>query len=347
MRKRTTTAILAVCTAALVVSALASAGFAASGKKAAAGDTCLVTDVGGLNDKSFNQLANTGLQKAVKDLGINGRVLTSSSAADYIPNLLSCVQGGADLTIGVGFLMADALNTVAVRFPNSKFAIIDYSFADLPGKPANTRGILFREQEAGYLAGWLAIKELAAQKKPLVIGAVGGVKIPPVDRYIAGYIAGAKAANAKAKVLYGYSQSFTDQSKCKELSLNHIAQGSQVEFGVAGSCGLGSLSAAKDKGLWGNRRRRRSGIPRRPHADERDEARRCRRGSHDQAGEGRHVQGLRQHDLLRPGRRGRPRRRLGQGAGVDHRAGEGAREEDRPGKVKGIPTTVSSHLADG
>jgi basic membrane protein A len=146
--------------------------------------------------------------------------------------------------------MAEQLNAVAAKFPNSKFAIIDYSFADLPGKPANTRGILFREQEAGYLAGWLAIKELAAQKKPLVIGAVGGVKIPPVDRYIAGYIAGAKAANPKAKVLYGYSQSFTDQSKCKELSLNHIAQGSQAEFGVAGSCGLGSLSAAKDKGLW-------------------------------------------------------------------------------------------------
>ena len=88
-----------------------------------------------------------------------------------------------------------------------------------PSKPANTRGILFREQEAGYLSGWLAIKELMSQKKPLVIGAVGGVKIPPVDRYIAGYQAGAKAANAKAKVLYGYSQSFTDQSKCKEIAL--------------------------------------------------------------------------------------------------------------------------------
>ena len=147
--------------------------------------------------------------------------------------------------------MAEQLNAVAAKFPNSKFSIIDYSFADLKSKPANTRGILFREQEAGYLAGWLAIKELAAQKKKLVIGAVGGLKIPPVDHYIAGYIAGAKAANPNAKVLYGYSQSFTDQSKCKEISLNHIAQGSQVEFGVAGSCGLGSLSAAKDKGLWG------------------------------------------------------------------------------------------------
>jgi basic membrane protein A and related proteins len=251
VKKRTMTALFAGSIAMLLVAALAGTGLAASGKKSAAGSTCLVTDTGGLNDKSFNQSAYEGLKKAQKDLGIEGRVVTSTTGSDYIPNLLSCVKGGADLTIGVGFLMADAMNTVATSFPNSKFAIIDYSFSDLPGKPANTRGILFREQEAGYLSGWVAIKELMSQKKPLVIGAVGGVKIPPVDRYIAGYQAGAKAANAKAKVLYGYSQSFNDQSKCKEIALNQIAQGSQVEFAVAGSCGLGSLSAAKDKNLWG------------------------------------------------------------------------------------------------
>jgi basic membrane protein A len=251
VKKRTMPVLVTAGVAALLVAALAGTGLAASGKKAAAGDTCLVTDTGGLNDRSFNQSAYQGLLKGKKDLGVGVRTTTSSTAADYIPNLLSCVKGGADLTIGVGFLMADAINTVATSFPNSKFAIIDYSFSDLPGKPANTRGILFREQEAGYLSGWLAIKELMAQKKPLVIGAVGGVKIPPVDRYIAGYQAGAKAANAKAKVLYAYSQSFNDQSKCKEIALNQIAQGSQVEFAVAGSCGLGALSAAKDKGLWG------------------------------------------------------------------------------------------------
>ena len=251
MRNRKLTALLTGALAVVLVAALAGTGLASGSKKAAAGDTCLVTDVGGLNDRSFNQLANQGRLAGEKALGVTTRVLQSTKESDYIPNLLSCVQSGADLTIGVGFLMADAINSVATRFPGSKFAIIDYSFADLPSKPANTRGILFREQEAGYLAGWLAIKELMSQKKKLVIGAVGGVKIPPVDKYIAGYIAGAKAANKNAKVLYGYSQSFTDQSKCKEISLNHIAQGSQAEFGVAGSCGLGSLSAAKDKGLWG------------------------------------------------------------------------------------------------
>ena len=250
MRNHKLKALLTGSIAIVLVAAVAGTGLAAGGKKAAAGDTCLVTDTGGLNDRSFNQLANKGRLDGEKALGVTTRVFTSANDKDYIANLLACVQSGADLTIGVGFLMADAINTVAVRFPDSKFAIIDYPYDALPSKPANTRGILFREQEAGYLAGWLAIKTLMASKKPLVIGAVGGVKIPPVDRYIAGYQAGAKAANAKAKVLYGYSQSFNDQSKCKELSLNHIAQGSQAEFGVAGSCGLGSLSAAKDKGLW-------------------------------------------------------------------------------------------------
>jgi len=250
VKKRAITALLAGSVVVLAVAALAGTGSAASAKRSAAGSTCLVTDIGGLNDRSFNQSAYLGLKAAQKTLGIDGRVVTSSSGSDYIPNLLSCVKGGSDLTIGVGFLMADAIAQVAQQFPASKFAIIDYSFADLTGKPANARGILFREQEAGYLAGWLAIQELMSQKKPLVLGAVGGLKIPPVDRYIAGYLAGAKAANPKAKVLYGYSQSFTDQSKCKEIALNQIAQGSRVEFGVAGSCGLGALSAAHDNGLW-------------------------------------------------------------------------------------------------
>ena len=251
MRNHKLKALLTGSIAIVLVAAVAGTGLAAGGKKAAAGDTCLVTDVGGLNDRGFNQLANKGRLDGEKALGVKTNVFISTTETDYIPNLLSCVQGGADLTIGVGFLMADAINTVAVRFPNSKFAIIDYAFGDLPSKPANTRGILFREQEAGYLAGWLAIKTLMSQKKPLVIGAVGGLKIPPVDKFIAGYQAGAQAANPKAKVLVGYSQNFVDQSKCKELSLNHIAQGSQVEFQVAGQCGLGSLSAAKDKGVWG------------------------------------------------------------------------------------------------
>ena len=123
----------------------------------------------------------------------------------------------------------------------------------MKGNPTNVRGILFKEQEAGYLVGYLAAKQITA--KPLGgqtrIGAVGGLKIPPVDRFIAGYYAGAKKANPAVTVGHSYSQDFVDQAKCKELALNQIANGAGVVFQVAGQCGLGVLSAAKEKGVFG------------------------------------------------------------------------------------------------
>ena len=97
----------------------------------------LVTDIGGLNDRSFNQLANEGLERAKKDLGVEGRVLTSKSNADYVPNLSTLAQQKYDLVIGVGFLMADAMDTVATKFPDTKFAIIDFPQSALKGKPTN------------------------------------------------------------------------------------------------------------------------------------------------------------------------------------------------------------------
>ena len=250
MKKRTRLAALVAVALVAAAGILAGTSLAQSAKKQAI-SVCLVTDVGGLNDKGFNHLAYVGLQQAQKKLGVQGRVIESKSGSDYIPNLLSCVQSNSDLTIAVGFLMESALSVVASSFPNSRFAIVDGAYTDLVGKPANTRGIIFREQEAGYLVGWLAIRELAVQKRKLVIGAVGGIEVPAVDKFIAGYIAGAKAADPKATVLFGFSQSFTDQAKCKEVALNQIAQGSQAEFGVAGQCGLGALDAAKEHGGWG------------------------------------------------------------------------------------------------
>jgi basic membrane protein A and related proteins len=211
----------------------------------------LVTDIGGLNDRSFNQLANEGLERAKSELGVDGRVLTSKSDADYVPNLSTLAQQKYDLVIGVGFLMSDAMNTVATKFPDTNFAIIDFSQAALKAKPANVRGLLFKENEAGYLAGYLAALVVKDKGGDQVISSVGGQKIPPVDGYIAGYQAAAKEADAKAKTLNGYSQDFVDQAKCKEIALNQIAEGSQVVFQVAGQCGLGALDAAKEKGVLG------------------------------------------------------------------------------------------------
>jgi basic membrane protein A len=210
----------------------------------------VVTDIGGLNDRSFNFLANKGLEDAESKLGVEGRVLISKSNGDYVPNLNTLAQQQFDLSIGVGFLMADAMNTVAGKFPDAKFAIIDFSPSGLKSKPKNVEGLLFKEQEAGYLAGYLA-GLWAKDNNATAVSSVGGQKIPPVDHYIAGFQAGAKAANPGIKTLNGYSQDFVDQAKCKEIALDQISQGSKVVFQVAGQCGLGALDAAKEKGVQG------------------------------------------------------------------------------------------------
>jgi len=214
---------------------------------------CLVTDIGGLNDKSFNHLAYVGLQTSQKKLGVQGRVIQSKSPADYIPNLSTCVRQGAKVTIGVGFLMTDAMDAVASKFPSSKFAIVDVNVASLKHKPKNVQGLLFKEQEAGYLVGyaaglWTKLHPIDGQQ---VVGSVGGIKIPPVDRYIAGYQFGAKKADPGIKLLNDYSQDFVAQAKCKEKALNMIANAAGVVFQVAGQCGLGVLDAAKEKKVLG------------------------------------------------------------------------------------------------
>jgi basic membrane protein A and related proteins len=210
----------------------------------------VVTDIGGLNDRSFNALANKGRKDAEAELGAETRVLISDSNADYVPNLTTLAQQQFDLIVPVGFLMADATNTVASKLPDAKFAIVDFSAAGLKDKPKNVEGLLFAEQEAGYLAGYLA-GLWAKDNNAKVVSTVGGQKIPPVDHYIAGFQAGAKKANPGIETLNGYSQDFVDQAKCKEIALDQIAKGSKVVFQVAGGCGLGALDAAKEKGVQG------------------------------------------------------------------------------------------------
>jgi basic membrane protein A and related proteins len=211
----------------------------------------LITDLGQLDDNGFNELAFKGLKRAEKELGIKGRVVESASAADYIPNMSSLAREGYDLIIGVGFAQGDAIGKVAQRFPDTKFAIIDVDQAFVPGKPANVQGLLFREQEVGYLVGYLAGLEEKRRAGKDTISAVGGMKEPPVDRFIAGYEAGAKKAAPGITVLHDYSQDWDDQAKCKELALNQIARGSNVIFQVAGGCGLGALNAAGERDRWG------------------------------------------------------------------------------------------------
>jgi basic membrane protein A len=210
----------------------------------------LVSDVGKFNDRSFNQSALEGLERAGTELGVEGRPIESVAAGDYIANLTTLARGDYDISIGVGFLMAEAIDTIATKFPDNNFAIVDFPNVALKSKPANVRGLNFATNENSYLIGYLAAKTAEAEGGT-AISAVGGIKLPTVDIFIAGYKAGAEAAVPGIKVLVDYSQDFVAQAKCKEKALDQISKGSKVVFQVAGGCGLGALSAAADEGVWG------------------------------------------------------------------------------------------------
>jgi basic membrane protein A and related proteins len=234
-----TTSAAAPATSSATSSATTSASSSGSGFKVG-----LVTDIGGLNDHGFNHLSYQGLLQAESQLGVKGTVLQSNSGSDYVPNLTRLAQAGNNLVIAVGFLMADAIQEVATKYPNVHFAIIDNPGGAAPDTAKNIEGIDFAEQQAGYPAGYLTGLYLK-EHHYTTASSVGGQSIPPVTDYIGGFQAGVKAADPSAKLLNAYSQNFTDESSCKELALNQINAGSKVVFQVAGACGLGVISAGE------------------------------------------------------------------------------------------------------
>ena len=254
MSKKKLGSALLVAAVAVTATALVGTSGAASKAKFKAG---LVSDVGRFNDKGFNQNQLDGLKMAKAKLGVEIRAIESHAASDYIPNFTSLARQNYDAIVGAGFLLAEQLATVAKKFPNIQFAITDYPvqippFSDAKGKllVKNITGLTFKAEEPSYLIGCLAALQ-AKKEGGKTIGVVGGVKIPPVDAFLAGYKAGAQKCAPGTKVLIGYSQTFIEQDKCKEVAANHIAAGSKVEFNVAGPCGFGTLNAAKEGGVWG------------------------------------------------------------------------------------------------
>jgi basic membrane protein A and related proteins len=250
VRKRSFVVLAIVAAAAIAAALVAGTGEAA---KKATLKVALVTDIGGLNDRGFNQLANQGRLRAQAKLGADTRVFITQSASDRLPNIEAAATQGYQLVFGTGFFMGDGLDKVAPKFPNVAFAGIDVNWnTDLPSKPTNVRGLVFKEQEAGYLVGYIAglVVKNAHQK---VVSAIGANKVPAIVRYMAGYKAGAKKAFPGVKVLTDYANdpTFADQAKCKETSLNQIGRGTKVIFTIAGGCGLGALTAAKQHHLWG------------------------------------------------------------------------------------------------
>ena len=254
-RKRFLPMALAVPAIILAVALLAGTSGAA---RQATFHAALVSDVGRFNDKGFNQNQLTGLKAAQAKLGVQTQAIESHSASDYIPNLTSLARQHFDAVVAAGFLLANAEATVAKKFPNIQFSIMDYPveaapFSDKNGKllVKNITGITFKSEQQSYLVGCLSAL-MAKKAGGNTISATGGVKIPPVDSFIAGYKAGAAKCVPGTKVLVGYSQDFIAQDKCKAVAENQIQAGSKVVFAVAGPCGFGALAAAKEAGVWGD-----------------------------------------------------------------------------------------------
>jgi basic membrane protein A and related proteins len=216
----------------------------------------LVTDTGGVNDRGFNEFSIAGLDQAAEELGVDTQVYTSTTEDDYLPNLTAAAEDGHDLVIAVGFLLGPSVIQVATEYPDTNFAGVDNFFGEAGSGDGcdeagtcvvpNTAGMLYPSEEAGYLAGIVAA--LTTQSK--TVSTVGGIKIPPVDNWIAGFQQGVADTDSSVKTLNAYSQDFVDQAKCKEIALDQISQGSDIVFQVAGDCGLGAIDAACEQGKW-------------------------------------------------------------------------------------------------
>jgi basic membrane protein A and related proteins len=197
----------------------------------------------------FRGIAYLGFLRAVKDFGIQGRVVQIDPYQQAAQKLSAFARQNYDL-IYTGTLLPDDVDAVARKFPQTKF-LYPFEFQFLRHRPKNVEGFDVRDGEAAYLAGYLAGKVESLRPGKHVISSVGGWPVQPVNALIAGFEAGARKADATIKTVRGYSNDWIAAPKCKAVALSQIVAGSGIVFDVAGACGLGALEAAKDKGVWG------------------------------------------------------------------------------------------------
>jgi len=257
MFKKMSLILVIVMVAAMLLSACGGQAPAPAEKKLKVG---LVTDTGGVNDKSFNQSAWAGVQKAASEFGFEAKFIESKQPTDYEKNIDQFATEKFDVIITVGFLMGDSTAAKAKQYPDIKFGIIDNSYFPTKDSVAcpdtvkdcyddgglkNVTSLMFQEDEVGFLAGVLA----AGMTQTGTICSVSGMEIPPVVRFIVGYQNGAKWMKPDVQTLNVYIPSFVDPAKGKETGESMIGQGCDVVFGVGGNTGNGGLLAAKEKGL--------------------------------------------------------------------------------------------------
>ena len=210
----------------------------------------LVLQPGGATNP-YQRAAYLGFRRAAEKLGIQGQAVTLTPREDWPSRFSLLGAQHYDLVVGLGIFEAAAIDKAALASPRTRFVLVDVSQAELKHRARNLSTAVFREQEAGYLAGYLAA--LVEHRRPGrdVVSGIGGWPVPAVQRYLVGAAAGARKAVPAIRLLGGYAKSFTDPAKCRAVALTQIAQGSGVVFPVADSCGLGALEAAREKGVWG------------------------------------------------------------------------------------------------
>ena len=203
----------------------------------------MVTDVGGVNDQSFNQSAWEGLQRVGEDFGTKVTFKESKQDADYAPNFETLIDDDNDLIWGIGFLMGDIVEQIAKANPEKKFAIIDYAYENTP---PNCASVLFKAEEASFLVGYIAGKMTKTNK----VGFVGGMHIPVIPPFEFGFKAGVKTANPDCEIFDQYAESFTDAAKGKAIANQMYQNGADVIFHASGAVGDGVIEAAKEQDKW-------------------------------------------------------------------------------------------------
>lgn len=206
----------------------------------------LVFDVGGRGDKSFNDGAYRGLERAKAELGVE-YTYKEPTSTDREAALRTMAEGGAPVVFGVGFMFTDSIVALAKDFPGQKFACIDYDLGAKPQVPANVSAIRFREEEGAFLVGAIAGLTTKTNK----VGFVGGMDIPLIHKFKAGYEAGVKAVNPGCEVIANFAgltpEAFKDPVKGKELARAQYGAGADIIFHASGSTGNGVFEEAKER----------------------------------------------------------------------------------------------------
>lgn len=209
----------------------------------------LVFDVGGRGDKSFNDAAYEGVSRAARELGVTTEIIEPSGSEDREAALRLFGARHFDLVIGVGFIFSTDINVVARAFPTTRFACLDYAPAPGSPIPANVAGIGFREEEGAFLVGAVA----GMISKTGHVGFIGGMDIPLIHRFEAGYRAGVLEVCPKCTVHLGYAgttpDAFRDPVKGKTLAVSQITAGADVLFHASGTTGHGVFEACRDMGV--------------------------------------------------------------------------------------------------